>query len=593
MSVAGHARVHQGDQYIASQRIAINVSVGTVAWRLYKRCQTAPESYGNISQELSSLYAVLKECDETFSDLQLPHNRSERLATIIDGCSGILNELEQIVTKYESLGLQQKLAWQRMKWASSEIDGIRARMTSRVAMLNAFLSTSQARVEQKLEDLLREFRRGNMDRSIISSITIDSLDPDERTQWRLVRKEFEAHGITLDMFNSNRDFIFQWFTEAVERGRFDKIDAQEHNTTGSLLEAEPQSSTLSRHREISHGSESMYAALRPDFLDTSGRITHTTTWIDPRSTEVHVEDDLSRSLQPRDPLLIGPRFQYETSQRSATVLPHNPLDALYSECPGPNGFIVTVPKDSGYKSRLLWRIAWMMASRPDELINKACLFDDDFEQRAEAVIDIVRNSGRRNLLNQQELDRALFVLCYAQKASAGDVELACNRGARVDGTWTLTRSGKESPHFGEDATPLQATILSCKSPHGIASNEILKKMKVLLDAGADPNLGSTLAYAAWKGHFGCVLALLEKGADVNQPGRIWDESQKLEMLTPLAASICTQKTGTPQSRGDIVEILLTYGANPNLGEKPRPLQRAVESRQLDICKMLLEAGALY
>ncbi|KAK5094137.1 hypothetical protein LTR70_004291 [Exophiala xenobiotica] len=43
------------------------IAVGHLAWKLYKRCKTAPESFYNISQELQSLHAVLKECEEAFT----------------------------------------------------------------------------------------------------------------------------------------------------------------------------------------------------------------------------------------------------------------------------------------------------------------------------------------------------------------------------------------------------------------------------------------------------------------------------------------------------------------------------------------------
>lgn len=176
-TISDNARVQQGDQInIASQKVSFRIEgVTSLAWRLYKSRKTAPESYGNISSELVSLHAVLKECEEVFSEHALPANRSVRLATITTGCTDVLDELDIIVKKYESLGLQQKWTWDRMKWHSDEINDIRARITSHASMLTAYLSTSQVRVEQKLEALLLEFRRGNIDGSVVSSITVDSL----------------------------------------------------------------------------------------------------------------------------------------------------------------------------------------------------------------------------------------------------------------------------------------------------------------------------------------------------------------------------------------------------------------------------------
>jgi hypothetical protein len=41
------------------------IAVGALAWDVYRYCKGAPESFGNISSEVLSLYAVLKEAEET------------------------------------------------------------------------------------------------------------------------------------------------------------------------------------------------------------------------------------------------------------------------------------------------------------------------------------------------------------------------------------------------------------------------------------------------------------------------------------------------------------------------------------------------
>ena len=214
------------------------IAVGQLVWNVYKRCKNAPESFYNITSELLSLHAVLKECEECFPQASEPSERRKRLSVIIGGCKEILEDLEAIVTKYESLGTQQKRTWDRMRWHSNDIGELRARITSHVSMLTAFLSTSQARVEQKLELLLREFKRGNKEGSAISDLTVDTVASEQGMQWKQIRHELEDNGITVEMFNANKDFIFGWILQALMNGAFQE-DEPEDDTDSEQFSFKP------------------------------------------------------------------------------------------------------------------------------------------------------------------------------------------------------------------------------------------------------------------------------------------------------------------------------------------------------------------
>ena len=97
------------------------------------------ESFSNISAEVLSLHAVLKESEETLL-VPPPQPASEaRLRVILQGCAGVLNDLQALVNKYESLGSKSKLTWDRMKWCKEDIAELRGRLTSNVALLTAFI----------------------------------------------------------------------------------------------------------------------------------------------------------------------------------------------------------------------------------------------------------------------------------------------------------------------------------------------------------------------------------------------------------------------------------------------------------------------
>lgn len=115
------------------------IAVGHLAWSVYKSCKEAPESFGNISVEVLSLHAVLKEVEELLEDQPLSASKKNSLATITSGCQDVLKDLQRLTKKYESLGTKSKRTWDRMRWGSNDIAELRQRLTSNTVMLTAFV----------------------------------------------------------------------------------------------------------------------------------------------------------------------------------------------------------------------------------------------------------------------------------------------------------------------------------------------------------------------------------------------------------------------------------------------------------------------
>ena len=240
------------------------VAVGTLAWNIYKSCRAAPGSFNNISTEVLSLHAVLKEADETIFRSPLSPESQARLKIIGDGCQCVLGDLQALVDKYESLGTQSKRTWDRMKWGAEDIVEVRSRIISNTTLLTAFirwasflskylnlplmqlpLSTSQTNVEQKLDKLISDFQQGKRASSVVSLQTVDSLDPDDKEAWRTIRKELEDIGISVAAFDANKDFIFEWFSNAVDTGAFQEQAVSSPSGSVHALDVLSSTSSLS------------------------------------------------------------------------------------------------------------------------------------------------------------------------------------------------------------------------------------------------------------------------------------------------------------------------------------------------------------
>lgn len=72
---------------------------------------------------------------------------------------------------------------------------------------------------------------------------------DERAQWRTVRRELEDHGISLEMFSANRDFIFQWFADAVANGTFGEDQGDDDEYPSTLSNGDTSESTTGAFEE--------------------------------------------------------------------------------------------------------------------------------------------------------------------------------------------------------------------------------------------------------------------------------------------------------------------------------------------------------
>ena len=115
------------------------IALGTLAWSVYKSCKEAPESFKDISLEVLSLHAVLKEAEETIFMQPLSPTREKWLKAVGDGCYHVLTDLDNLYTEYQSLGTQSKQTWDRLRWGSEDIAELRVQLVSNIGLLTAWI----------------------------------------------------------------------------------------------------------------------------------------------------------------------------------------------------------------------------------------------------------------------------------------------------------------------------------------------------------------------------------------------------------------------------------------------------------------------
>jgi peptidoglycan hydrolase CwlO-like protein len=95
---------------------------------------------------VKSLSNVLRDVDDVLPQRDLTDQQKTELGEIVEGCRSVLKELEDTLDKYQELdsnikglGGRSRRVWKRLKWDQKDIDSFRNRITSNIALLNAFL----------------------------------------------------------------------------------------------------------------------------------------------------------------------------------------------------------------------------------------------------------------------------------------------------------------------------------------------------------------------------------------------------------------------------------------------------------------------
>ena len=114
------------------------LAVGQLSWKIYKKCKDSPGDYVELSNEVGALHNVMKETEDLFSQQDLTPQQQNRLLACQQGCEKVLNDLDRLLVKYESLGTNSRRTFDRMGYGTHDMNDIRLRLISNVSMLDAF-----------------------------------------------------------------------------------------------------------------------------------------------------------------------------------------------------------------------------------------------------------------------------------------------------------------------------------------------------------------------------------------------------------------------------------------------------------------------
>ncbi|MCJ1462733.1 hypothetical protein MMC07_001336 [Pseudocyphellaria aurata] len=600
-------------------------ALGQLAWKIYKACKDAPDSFKNLSQEVSSLHLVLKEVEETFSDSALSASQQSRLESVGDGCRVILEDLQCSLDKYNSLGTKSKRTWDRIGWGSNDIAELRLRLISNTVMLTTLVNTSQINVQKKLDVFKQEYRDGKREGSMMSAQTVDSLSADERQAWRAIRKELEDIGISVEAFDANKDFIVNWFKTAISTGAFEEQKSEAE--TSSILDEDdltswenPKRGTLlTQHLEDPEtGSNLPSTSIKLQALKLSSeakgqrrrppRIAGLINWL------FRNNDRLRKAVQNGDETKVRELLEKGVDINMQDDYGMTPLhDAVLSNSEGIARLLLRKgaeihTKDGDQRTALHLAVEKSYESMAQLLLdNGAQINSKDWDESTE-LHSAVRNRDERvaKLLLEhgaktEEKDAGGSTALH-EAARLGDekiVNLLLEHDAKIeekdrDGNTALHRAVRAGKATVVQLLLENGAIVVGKDQHGLTllhyavsfndQSEALLMLQLLLNHGANPNEqfsrfeDTALHWAVNRGREVIVRLLLAKSAEI-------DKFDTLGMTAlHLAAAVGEEK---------IVQILLDNGADidkvDTLGRTA--LDLAAVFKQRNILQILSNNGA--
>ncbi|KIX98245.1 uncharacterized protein Z520_06325 [Fonsecaea multimorphosa CBS 102226] len=170
-----------------------------LSWRAFRAVRDAPEKFGMLEADVSTLNILLRTLQEDAEDPNSLLNRRgasrrDTLLTMVKTVEEQMDELRCLVEKYQSLASSRKRVFDRFMFAPKELDKKRTAISNHILYINTFRQSisqeSLSRIEKVLEEAVRGLREGKRAPSIISV-----HEKKDESSWEALKNDLADEGI--------------------------------------------------------------------------------------------------------------------------------------------------------------------------------------------------------------------------------------------------------------------------------------------------------------------------------------------------------------------------------------------------------------
>lgn len=118
------------------------ILIAQTAYKIYNAYRKSPREFQVLAREGLTLEVALKsaveEAEKTFPGDQLSTQYRTRLAHLAIGAKELLNELDALLKKYESLLTNKYSKWDRLLFGKEDVEKLRGRIAFHAAAIHGF-----------------------------------------------------------------------------------------------------------------------------------------------------------------------------------------------------------------------------------------------------------------------------------------------------------------------------------------------------------------------------------------------------------------------------------------------------------------------
>lgn len=219
-----------------------------------RKASEAASGFTEVVREVSEVSIIIKDLQEqaatpdSLLNMRGDSSKAE-LKEILNNLTACLEELQDLVKRYSSLSSVRKRTWDRIGFATQNVQEIRSRLVFHISALTIYLDglaggslarievrshetkNTLARIEKMLQGLVKEVRMETREPSVLSA---DETDP--WNVWQELRVELEAEGLSSRVVEEYKTDIKAYLSGLVLAAGIDELRLSDNRSIADTMD---------------------------------------------------------------------------------------------------------------------------------------------------------------------------------------------------------------------------------------------------------------------------------------------------------------------------------------------------------------------